>query len=61
MKTEIVKGKKHKEEEDSNDDENLSLMIKNQFNKVRRRRIKGYPQFSNDMDVEKLDISKHIA
>ena len=62
FKTEIVKGKKHKEEEDSNDDENLSLMIKkftklmkakgkNQFKRARRRIIKGYPQFSNDMDV----------
>ena len=28
FKTEVVKGKKQKEEEDSNDDENLSLMIK---------------------------------
>jgi len=40
FKTEIVKGKKHKEEEDFDDDENLSLMIK-KFTKFMKAKSKS--------------------
>jgi len=45
FKTEVVKGKKQKEEEDLDDDENLSLMIK-KFTKFMK--TKGKNQFKNN-------------
>jgi len=70
FKTEVVKGKKQKEE-DSDDDENLSLMIKKftKFMKTKgkinsrttRRLIKDHPQISNATDVENQDMSRLIA
>jgi len=71
FKTEVVKGKKQKEEEDLDDDENLSLMIKKftKFMKAKvkinsrttRKIIKDHPQISNVTDVENLDTSRLIA
>jgi len=46
FKSEVVKGKKHKEEEDSNNDENLSLMFK-KFTKFMK--AKGKIQFKGNM------------
>ena len=62
FKTEVVKGNKQKGEEDSDDDENLSLMIKKFtkfmkdkcINQFKSRRIKDPPQTLNSRDVEKL-------
>ena len=70
FKTGIVKGKKHKEE-DCDDDENLSLMIKkftkfikakgkNQF-KSNKKENQGSSSNLNVMDVEKFDMLRQIA